>query len=120
MSRIFKVLLSFCLVFCLLPSQAFAANTTYELDELADEMLVQRRTIGIVFILVLIVLAIICVFAVQKRRSGKGSIEGSVHITDSAHNEEDNQNETFLSGNIQEAIHILLLSYQKVPVEKHC
>lgn len=34
MSRIFKVLLSFCLVFCLLPSQAFAANTTYELDEL--------------------------------------------------------------------------------------
>ncbi|MDY2978128.1 MAG: hypothetical protein SOR90_11400, partial [Oscillospiraceae bacterium] len=43
---------------------------------IADEMLVQRRTIGIVFILVLIVLAIICVFAVQKRRSGKGSIEG--------------------------------------------
>ncbi len=72
---------------------------------IADEMLVQRRTIGIVFILVLIVLAIICVFAVQKRRSRKGSIEGSVHITDSAHNEEDNQNETFLSGNIQEAIH---------------
>lgn len=34
MSRIFKVLLSFCLVFYLLPSHAFAANTTYELDEL--------------------------------------------------------------------------------------
>lgn len=34
MSRIFKFLLSFCLAFCLLPSYAFAANTTYELDEL--------------------------------------------------------------------------------------
>lgn len=34
MSRIFKVLLSFCLVFCLFPSYAFAANSTYELDEL--------------------------------------------------------------------------------------
>ncbi|MFR8332325.1 MAG: hypothetical protein ACLU9S_08145 [Oscillospiraceae bacterium] len=34
MKRIFKVLLSLYLVFCLLPSYAFAANTTYELDEL--------------------------------------------------------------------------------------
>ena len=34
MSRIFKVLLSFCLLFCLFPSYAFAANSTYELDEL--------------------------------------------------------------------------------------
>ena len=34
MSRIFKFLLSFCLAFCLLPSYAFAANSTYELDEL--------------------------------------------------------------------------------------
>ncbi|MDY3219852.1 MAG: zinc ribbon domain-containing protein [Candidatus Fimivivens sp.] len=72
---------------------------------IADEMLFQRRTIGIVFILVLIVLAIICVFAVQKRRSQKGSIECSVHITASTYNEENNQNETFLSGNIQKAIH---------------
>ena len=34
MKRIFKVLLSLSLVFCLFPSYAFAANTTYELDEL--------------------------------------------------------------------------------------
>ena len=34
MKRIFEVLLSFCLVFCLLSSYAFAANTIYELDEL--------------------------------------------------------------------------------------
>lgn len=34
MTRIFKALLSICLVFCLLPSHAFAANTIYELDEL--------------------------------------------------------------------------------------
>lgn len=34
MKRIFKILLSLCLSFCLLPSYAFAANTTYELDEL--------------------------------------------------------------------------------------
>ena len=34
MKRIFKVLLSLCLVFCLFPSYAFAANSTYELDEL--------------------------------------------------------------------------------------
>ena len=34
MKRIFKVLLLLCLVFCLFPSYAFAANSTYELDEL--------------------------------------------------------------------------------------
>lgn len=34
MKRFLKVLLSLCFVFCLLPSYALAANSTYELDEL--------------------------------------------------------------------------------------